>query len=212
MTGSENMDGLLRRLRFCGNPLDMAEESRVAALFGPFPPDRVKASPAAWLRLKPLAERQWQTPPVDFPSSPLADYLLLSMEQTRRLADWLGVLAYCPILRVTLKGSILQALRQAMPHCYPDVLRQAKAFQKWQEPLNASVTDKSALTPQQLRRHGYGLLLAMFAAFAPAVLRRWLLQFPPEEIDAVTSVPWTADAQTSFDLLDALHHRGLIGA
>ena len=212
MSGSENMDGALRRLRFCGNPLDMADGSRVAALLAPFASERLKAFPSAWLRLKPLAERLWQTPPVAFPSSPLTDYLLLPPEPTRRLADWLGALAYSPILRVTLKGSILQALRQAMPHCYPDVLRQAKAFQKWQEPLSASVTDKAALTPQQLRSHGYGLLLAMFAAFPPALLRRWRLQFPPEEIDAVTPATWTADAPATIDLLDALHHRGLIGA
>ena len=145
MTEQATNDFTRQQLQFLGNPLDFADGGRVAELLKPFSPDSIKPCPQAWLRLQPWAEQQWQVPPemFDFQAHPLGCYLLAPIEQTRRMAEWLGALAYYPIIRVTLKGEILNALKHELPNCYPDVLRHARAFQKWQSSLSASVTDKT---------------------------------------------------------------------
>ena len=147
----------------------------------------------------------------DFQAHPLGRHLLAPIGQTRRMAEWLGALAYYPIIRVTLKGEILNALKHELPNCYPDVLRHARAFQKWQSPLSASVTDKT-LSPSRIRSHGLGLLLAMFASIPSSIIRRWKLRFPATEIDDVEPVAWSADAESATMLLEELNHHGLLGA
>lgn len=199
------------QLQFLGNPLDIADETRVAELLQPFSPEKLKACSQAWLRLQTWAEQQWQVPsePFDFQSHPLGRYLLAPLDRTRRMADWLGILAYYPIIRITLKGEILNALKHELPHCFPDVLRQARAFQRWQPSLSASVTDK-ILSPSKIRSHGLGLLLTMFVSFPAAVIRRWKLRFPAMEINGVEPVAWPANTEEDDALLEELNHRGLL--
>ena len=133
----------------------------------------------------------------------------MPIERTRRMAEWLGTLAYYPIIRVTLKGEILNALKHELPNCYPDVLRHARAFQRWQTSLSASITDKT-LSPRNIRRQGLGLLLTMFVSIPSGIIRRWKLQFPAAEIDDVEPVAWPADAEADTLLLEELNHRGLL--
>ncbi len=212
MTEQEHIEFARQQLQFLGNPLDFADGGRVAELLKPFNADSVKSCPQAWLRLQSWAEQQWQVSPetFDFQSHPLGHYLLMPIEQTRRMAEWLGTLAYYPIIRVTLKGEILNALKHELPNCYPDVLRHARAFQRWQTSLSASVTDKT-LSPRNIRRHGLGLLLTMFASIPSGIIRRWKLRFPTTEIDDVEPVAWSADAEADSLLLEELNHRGLLG-
>ena len=129
MTEQAITDLTRMQLQFLGNPLDIAAPERVAELLKPFSPESVKACPQAWLRLMPLAEKTWLVPqePFDFQSIPLARYLLLPLEQTRRMAEWLGILAYYPIIRMTLKGDVINELKRGLPNCYPDVLAMQKA-------------------------------------------------------------------------------------
>lgn len=213
MAEQENTDLVRLQLQFLGNPLDFADGGRIAELLKPFNPDSVKSSPQAWLRLKPLAEQSWLVPQeyFDFQSTPIAHFLLLPLEQTHRMADWLGMLAYYPIIRTTLKGDILNALKRELPHCYPDVLRVAKSFQRWQSALNASVTDKT-LSHEKIRPHGFGILLTMFVSLPSSIVRRWKLRFPSAEIDAVEPVAWPSDTEADTALLEELNHRGLLGA
>ncbi|MBQ2336626.1 MAG: SctK family type III secretion system sorting platform protein [Victivallales bacterium] len=212
MTEQGNIEFTRLQLQFLGNPLDLADGGRVAELLKPFNPDGIKPCPQAWLRLQTWAEQQWQVPSemFDFQAHPLGRYLLMPIEQTRRMAEWLGVLAYYPIIRVTLKGEILNALKHELPNCYPDVLRHARAFQKWQPSLSASVTDKT-LSPSRIRSHGLGLLLTMFVSIPSSIIRRWKLRFPAAEIDDVEPVAWPADAEADKQLLEELNHRGLLG-
>ena len=212
MTEQEHIEFARQQLQFLGNPLDFADGGRVAELLKPFNADSVKSCPQTWLRLQSWAEQQWQVSPetFDFQSHPLGHYLLMPIEQTRRMAEWLGTLAYYPIIRVTLKGEILNALKHELPNCYPDVLRHARAFQRWQTSLSASVTDKT-LSPRNIRRHGLGLLLTMFASIPSGIIRRWKLRFPTTEIDDVEPVAWPADAESGRQLLEELNHRGLLG-
>ena len=212
MTEQGNIDFTCQQLQFLGNPLDFADGGRVAELLKPFNADSVKSCSQAWLRLQSWAETQWQVPPepFDFQSHPLGCYLFAPIEQTRRMAEWLGALAYYPIIRVTLKGEILNALKHELPNCYPDVLRHARAFQRWQTSLSASVTDKT-LSPRNIRRQGFGLLLTMFVSIPSGIIRRWKLRFPTSEIDDVEPVAWPADAEADSLLLEELNHRGLLG-
>ena len=212
MTEQEHTDFTRLQLQFLGNPLDFADGGRVAELLKPFNADSVKPCAQAWLRLQSWAEQQWQIPPetFDFQSHPLGRYLLMPIEQTRRMAEWLGTLAYYPIIRVTLKGEILNELKHELPNCYPDVLRHARAFQQWQTSLSASVTDKT-LSPRNIRRQGFGLLLTMFVSIPSGIIRRWKLRFPASEIDDVEPVAWPADAEADSLLLEELNHRGLLG-
>ena len=211
MTEQATNDFTRLQLQFLGNPLDLADGGRVAELLKPFNPDTIKPCPQAWLRLQPWAEQQWQVPSemFDFQAHPLGRYLLMPIEQTRRMAEWLGVLAYYPIIRVTLKGEMINALKRELPNCYPDVLRHAKAFQRWQPSLSASVTDKT-LSPSKIRSHGLGLLLTMFVSFPAAVIRRWKLRFPAMEINGVEPVAWPANTEEDDALLEELNHRGLL--
>ncbi|MBP5671526.1 MAG: hypothetical protein J6X49_03980 [Victivallales bacterium] len=213
MAEQENTDSVRLQLQFLGNPLDFADGGRIAELLKPFNPDSVKQCPHAWLQLKPLAERTWLVPQehFDFQSTPIARFLLLPLEQTRRMADWLGMLAYYPIIRMTLKGDILNALKRELPHCYPDVLRVAKSFQRWRSALDASVTDK-ALLPNRIRTHGYGILQTMFVSLPSSIICRWKLRFPSAEIDAVEPVAWPSDSEADSALLEELNHRGLLDA
>ena len=212
MTEQEHIEFARQQLQFLGNPLDFADGGRVAELLKPFNADSVKSCPQAWLRLQSWAEQQWQVSPetFDFQSHPLGHYLLMPIEQTRRMAEWLGTLAYYPIIRVTLKGEILNALKHELPNCYPDVLRHARAFQRWQTSLSASVTDKT-LSPRNIRRQGFGLLLTVFVSIPSGIIRRWKLRFPTTEIDDVEPVAWSADAEADSLLLEELNHRGLLG-
>lgn len=201
---------LRERLLFQGNPLDLADPARVAAFTAPFQPDPIRNCPAAWLRLGRTAVQAWDVPPatVDF-NSPLAPLLLLDLDQLRRAAAWLALLAYYPQIQRTLRGTILARLKALFPFAYPALLREAPAFKTWLPLLAATAT--STLDPDNLQPHGLAILLAALDTFPPETVRRWRLRFPSPEIDALSpATPWNASPQQTADLLAQLSRRNLL--
>lgn len=136
----------------------------------------------------------------DFPATDASRLLLLSREDYDRLAQFLGVVALTPALRLITLGADVRALKSAFPN-YREILPFSAYFHRFATLFERFAPGSETPSPVAVEVAGYGILAAALSALPSPLILRQRLRFPvgsPAD-DALSKVSTPSEVQGSAE-------------